>query len=224
MKRLMPSLSIRWRLTIWYTFVVAVTLAVFGLIVYWYMGTRLIRDIDRSSHERALQVEDILVRNYLDVSPAELLLGIGLPESVDPFRDAGVGVRIYDSRGVLVDGSERFLLYRERIPDDRLNIVEALRGHSHRGVVVAQEGPFFTYTKPVFAGDQVWAVVQILTSLAPYNRTMELLARLLIIGTLTATTLAFVTGAAMAQTALPQSTQYPVPRGKSTGRAISRGA
>jgi len=202
-------LSIRWRLTLWYTAVMVITLSVFSLTVYWYMGTRLKLDIDRSSQERALQVEDILIRKYREyqvLQPLDYLyltrLGL-LEESVDPFRDAGVGVRVYDARGRLADGSDEILLDMNRVPDDRLFFVEALRGNVHRDVLPTAEGQFYAYGHPVLMSNgQLWAMIQILTSLEPYRHTMDRLARMLIAGTLLVTALTFFTGAALAQTAL----------------------
>jgi two-component system, OmpR family, sensor kinase len=201
-------LSIRWRLTIWYTGVVAITLAVFSLLIYYYMGTRMVADISRVSEQRALQVADTVVRKYrtefLDpLSQAQLTrLGL-LDQSVDPFNDPGVGVRVYDYRGVLRDGSTDSLLDVTKIPDDRVFIVEAIHGRSYEDVLNTHSGRFYAYSRPILQSDgQLWAVVQILTSLQQYDSTMRLLRGLLLGGTLFATALAFITGAAMAQTAL----------------------
>ncbi len=199
-------LSIRWRLTIWYTSVLAITLAVFSLLVYWYMGMLLVANIDRDSDQRSRQVADMLVRRYIETSPEAsfLLRELGLlEESVDPFSDPGVGVRVYDSRGILVEGSNDILLDPLRIPDDRVFIMEAHHGRVYRSILTTASGTFYAYSRPVFLQDgRLWAVVQILTSLTGYNSTMALLARLLAGGTLLASAVAAITGAAMAHTAL----------------------
>ncbi len=199
-------LSIRWRLTIWYTSVLAITLAVFSLLVYWYMGMLLMADIDRDSDERSRQVADMLVRRYIETSPQAsfLLRELGLlQESVDPFSDPGVGVRVYDARGILVEGSSDILLDPQRVPDDRVFIMEAHHGRVYRNILTTTRGTFYAYSRPVFLQNgQLWAVIQILTSLTSYHNTMALLARLLAGGTLLASAVAAVSGAAMAHTAL----------------------
>jgi heavy metal sensor kinase len=206
------SLSIRWRMTIWYTVVVALTLTVFSLGVYWYLGSSLIRDVDARSLERALQVEQRIDRavaerqafvertlppeRYNELREQGLLV-----ESFDPFQTPGVGVRVWDSRGMLVDASDE-LLDATRLRDYQ-PVIYALQGHEHRYVLHTDEGPFYSYSYPYFGGsEQPVAVIQILTSLNPYVTTMGRLSRLLIVGTALASALAFIVGAALAQTAL----------------------
>jgi heavy metal sensor kinase len=202
-----PPLSIRWRLTIWYSGMVALTLALFSGGLYLYMDNRLRTDIDWSSQQRAQQVARLLVQrlNAQQLAPGDQLilreLGV-LDDSVDPFRDPGVGVRLYNPLGMLVGGSSKFLLERQRIPEDRMVVVAARYGQEYRGILSTREGPFYAYSRPVpLTNGQIWTVL-LLTSMQPYQRTMEELARLLLIGTLLATAIAFVTGAAMAKAAL----------------------
>lgn len=200
-------LSIGWRLTIWYSGMVALTLALFSAGLYLYMHNRLRTDIDLSSQQRAGQVARVLVQrlNAQRLAPGDQLilreLGV-LDDSVDPFRDPGVGVRVYNPLGVLVGGSSKFLLEGTRIPEDRMMVVAARYGQEHRDIMSTPEGSFYAYSQPVpLNNGQIWTVL-ILTSLQPFYHTMHELARLLIVGTLLATAIAFVTGAAMARAAL----------------------
>jgi len=200
------SISIRWRLTIWYTVVVALTLTVFSLSVYWYLGSSLIRDVDALSEERALQVEQrmdrALAESTLPPEHVGALLERGLlVESFDPFQTPGVGVRVWDSRGYLIDASEELRDVSRLV--DYQPVMYALQGKVHRYVLHTEEGPFYSYSYPYFGGSRhPVAVIQILTSLQPYASTTGKLSRLLAVGTLVATVLAFIVGAAMAQTAL----------------------
>lgn len=233
--RLPWALSLRWRLTIWYTVVLALTLSVFSLGIYWYLGNSLIRDIDTLSQERALQVEERIAQwmrgqqatayGLLDPRQTELLRRQGvLVASFDPFQTAGVGVRVWDTYGFLLDASEE-LKDTTRLVDYQ-PIVAGLHGQTHRYVLPAGDGPYYSYTYPTFfVNGRPTAVIQILTSLHPYRSAMERLARLLTLGTLLVTALAFATGAALAQTALKSidavaHTARQINRAQDLGRRI----
>jgi two-component system, OmpR family, sensor kinase len=208
----LQGLSIRWRLTLWYTAVLAVTLATFSLIIFWFAGTGIMQDVDRVSIERAGQVGDIVLRTLraqelLSRRDGQTLQEMGIVESsIDPFRDPGVGVRV---RVYFPDGAATYasaeLADVSRIPDDRRFIMKAERGQDTREVLQTAEGPFYVFTHPVadpLADGQLRAVVQIFTSLQPHYSRMDWLARVLAVGTLLGTLLALVVGAAIAQVAL----------------------
>jgi two-component system, OmpR family, sensor kinase len=211
-----PALSARTRLTLWYTSVLAIMLTAFSVGVYWYMGTSLTRDMYRTSAERARQVQEILRDDEVmgmivrkDPGSGNLVGGVvsafKVEGIVDPFRDPGVGVRIFDQRGTLHTGSAEFLHNTDRIPYNRAATVAAIAYHmEHQEILATSEGPFYVYTRPAISRDErrVLGAVQILTSREPYERTMDRLASLLIAGTLVAVALAWGTGAALAQTVL----------------------
>lgn len=231
------ALSLKWRLTIWYTVVLALTLSVFSLGIYWYMGNSLIRDVDTLSQERALQVEERIGRwmreqqataaGLLDPRQTELLRSQGvLVASFDPFQTAGVGVRVWDTYGRLLDASEE-LRDTTRLVDYQ-PIVYALHGQVHRYILPTEDGPFYSYSYPAFfVNDRPAAVIQILTSLQPYHAAMDRLGRLLALGTVLVSGLALVTGAALAQTALKSidaitRTARQINRAQDLGRRIDR--
>lgn len=213
-----PTILIRWKLTIFYSAVLALTLSSFSLAVYVYMGRSLVSDIDRASQERAAQVAQMLIdemrREFreaealrlgiLDRDQADLLRAAGLLKSYEPWRYAGVGIRYYDATGSLVDASDEFLTDPRRVPIDYNLVQDGVRGNDHRVILSAASGggPFYSFSRPVFRQGYPWAIVEILTSLQGYNHTMERLARLLVLGTLLATGLAFFTGAIVTEAAL----------------------
>jgi two-component system OmpR family sensor kinase len=203
-------LSIRWRLTLWYSLILGVTLATFSLIVYWYAENEMLQDTYRASVGRAAQVESVLnswvaESRYLTPSASDLLHRKGIIESsVDPFKDPGVGVRvrIYGPNGVAKLSSTELSEY-SRVPDDRLYIVSAEHGRITNEVLQTEEGPFNVYTEPVYQPNgALFGIVQIYTSLQHSYARMDWLARVLLMGTLLGTALALVVGAAIAQVAL----------------------
>jgi two-component system OmpR family sensor kinase len=207
-----PALLIRWKLTIFYSAVLAFTLMSFSVMVYVYMSRSLLGDIDRASQERAAQVAAGLViearreavLGILDQRQAAILRASGLLKPFEPWRYEGVGIRYYDAFGQLAGASDAFLMDRKRVPIDYNLVISANHGREHRVLVNAPSagGAFYSYSRPVLVDKQPWATVEILTSMQSYYSTMNRLARLLIAGMLLATTLAFFTGAVVTEAAL----------------------
>ncbi len=209
----MRRLSIRWRLTLWYSGVLAVTLMVFSLVVFWFAGTTMLQEVHQASVSQAAQVSELVVRAVraqavLTALDREKLLQAGIiQDSVDPFKDPGVGVRVrLYGNGTVAKFASPELADVDRIPDDRSFILEAEHGRA-RGhqLQTAADGPFYVYSRPVYeAGPPPYllAVVQVFTSLRPQYDRLDMLARVLMLGTVLGTLLAIVVGAAIAQVAL----------------------
>jgi signal transduction histidine kinase len=220
------DLSIRWRLTLWYTLIVAVMLTAFSLVAYWYLGNSLTADAHALSEERALQVQDLVaaqefslpVRSKADPNVVGRLRWLALDESVDPFRNRDVLVRVFDIRGLPIGGSLEFDANPDALPLNRAALVTALKGTPHTETLRTARGPFYVYTRPAYSDDhRLIAAVQILTSRSAYESTMNRLARILGIATLMATGISLALGAAMAHTALA-----PIDAITRTARQINR--
>ncbi len=205
------DLSIRWRLTLWFTAIVAVMLSAFSLVAYWYLGNSLTMDAQRLSEERALQVQPLVaaqeqiwgVKRRGDDMPLGFVAKLILDESVDPFRHRGVLVRVFDVYGKYLGGSTEFDTDSEALPLNRAALVTALKGTHHTETLPTSMGPYYVYTRPAFSADgRQIAAIQILTSRAAYQSTMSRLARIFTVVTLLAICLSLAMGAAMAHTAL----------------------
>lgn len=204
-------MSIRWRLTLWFTLIVAVVLTAFSLAAYWYLGTSWTVDTHMQSVERALQVQDVMRRQErvgAVVDRDQNIVGVvtryeDLETTLDPFKNPGVMVRAFDAYGRYLGGSVAFAEDHERLPLDRASLLTALKGSEHAEVLNTSFGPFYIYTRPAVSQDRrLMGAVQIMTSRAPYEATMDQLARIFGVATLLATGLSLAMGAAMAQTAL----------------------
>jgi len=206
------GLSIRWRLTLWYTAVLSLTLMVFSLVVYWFAVNGMVQDVDHASVERANQVDAILgrvvqIRRSMSPTQAQWLSELGVIDTtLDPFQYPGVGVRVrlYVQGTTLQFASER-LKDTGYIPDDRMHLLRAEQGTTTRGLQPTADGNvFYVYTRPYYDVDQrrLAAVVQIFTSMKPNYDRLDWLKRVLVIGTILGTLLALVVGAAVAQVAL----------------------
>lgn len=205
-------LSLRWRLTLAFTAVLGTMLIVFSQVIYWYFGSRYVSSIARDSHGKAVQVEPILIRKIQGVRsfgfrPVPLPGGWALErqflhESLDPFQDPGVAVRIFDHmRNPIPIGDDNEMV--ESVITNQLAFQMAQRGANHAERLDA--GPsesYYVLTHPVMRDGQLLAYIQILTSLKVYDETMQELRRLLVLGTLFAVGMSLLTGAALAQTAI----------------------
>jgi heavy metal sensor kinase len=206
------GLSIRWRLTLWYTAIVSVTLIIFSLVVYWFARNSMMQELDRASAERASQVSDIVLRmvkaqNLLKDQYSEELMRLGIIDTtLDPFKDPGVGIRVrlYRRDRVVLVASPQ-LQNTTRIPDDRQYIRAAEHGSTSRAILLtAPDETFYVYTRPVNDAltGRLIAVVQIFTSIEGHQERLALLERMLMLGTLLGTLLALLLGAAIAEVIL----------------------
>lgn len=209
---MLRGLSMRWRLTLWYTAIVSVTLLIFSLIVYWFARNSMMMELDRASAERASQVSDIVLRvvqarSFLTDRDEKKLRDLGVIDTtLDPFKDPGVGVRVrLYTGGTVLNVASPKLADTQRIPDDRQYILAAERGAITRDILpTGPDETFYVYTRPVqdTLTGRLTAVVQIFTSLDSHRDRIALLERLLMLGTLLGTLLALVVGAAIAEVAL----------------------
>ncbi len=216
----LPSLLLRWKLTIFFGAVVALMLGSFSLLFYWYLDNSLTRDIHQSSLDKADQVVDGL-RRAIDVEQAvirgpfvtsaevSLLQRWGSLETIaGDWLLQGVAVRLYDASGRLVDSNDASLDHKlsapERIPIDYSGLVQAARsGQAHRQTLATRDlGAYYSIGQPVMLNGRPWAVVEVLTPLETNRHTLERLRRVLALGTLIATAMSLFVGAAFSEAAL----------------------
>lgn len=211
----LPPLLLRWKLTIFYSAVLALMLSTFSILVYWYMSRSMLADIDRNSERqsltavRALQNLVSLEQLVMANPPGQLGLAqeiqtrLSLEKVLADSRYDGMAVRVY-AAGHWVFATDDYVRDTTKVPFDSSILISMRQGQEHRvNLQTSDSGmPFRSYSKPVFLGARPFAVVEVLTSLQGYNHTRERLARLLLLGTLLATALAFLIGAAVAEAAL----------------------
>ncbi len=212
----LPPLLLRWKLTIFYSAVLALMLSTFSILVYWYMS-RSMQDNLRQASERHVLTAVQAIESELKIRPLNadnLLAGLAreiqsdlrLAQVVENARIDGVAIRIYRGSGRLAFGTSPFVEDLEQVPFDSSILISARQGRSHEVVLATAERglPLYSFSRPYFLQGQSTplAIIEVLTNLQSYNETRELLARLLILGTLLGTALAFVLGAAVAEAAL----------------------
>jgi heavy metal sensor kinase len=262
------GMSIRWRLTLAYSFMLFTMLSSFSLGIYWFVGNRRMDELVQESEARAVQVSTDLNQARNSMAQLQDLAGIFsagplvtqmlyesriIDKVFNPFVAPGAGLRIFDRKHNLIFPPEQpnpdmvsdmaTLPNREQVLStvpNRLAIVMALRGGRHREVVTGVAGDqVLVYTVPMYqqnpalahpAGlgsqNEVVGAIQVLTSLKPYNDTLDVVQRILVLGTLFATALAALTGAALAQTAIAPlhriaNTAARINRAQDLGRRIA---
>jgi heavy metal sensor kinase len=121
-------LTLRLRLTLWYSGVLAIIIALFGLVVYGLTSVALVWQFDESLRARAQEI-------IRAANPQRVLdtLVLQIPrEEVDRFGASGIFVQVWRADGTWVGNSEN-LTYRRPLDERALQRT----GESKRDVVIA---------------------------------------------------------------------------------------
>ncbi len=168
-------MGIRLRLTLYYTTLLALLVALVGFGVHVLVARLLARDVDRSLELIARQVNEAAGRGLPD--PSSLTL---IPDPASGAVFLGEFVQIYD-----VQGSPRAMAgKRPRLPVPAEALARALRGVADVRTVAVPDGRerIRLLTAPLVDGRRVSGVMQIGVSLAPAEVTLARLATALALG------------------------------------------
>jgi two-component system OmpR family sensor kinase len=184
-------LTLRARLTLWYTSVLAGVLLVFGVAVYVLLTASLYR-----------QVEDTLQRTADDILRASQFQIAGIPLSALQLEldlTANIFVQIYDAEGNMLQQTINFAL--EDHPFDETTLDKKVPQFSS---VIIEGTRFRVLTVPVLRGEneQVVAYLQLAESLQTIDQTRELLIFILAGGGIVVIIIAALVGWMTAGTAL----------------------
>jgi two-component system OmpR family sensor kinase len=184
-------LTLRARLTIWYTSVLAGVLLVFGATVYILLSASLIR-----------QVEDTLQRTADDILRASQFQIAGIPLSALQLEldlTANIFVQVFDAGGNLVQQTANIGQEDHAFDETTLDTLVPIFSS-----VVIQGTRFRVLTIPVIRGpnNQVLAYLQLAESLQTIDQTRELLIFILVGGGAVVIVIAALVGWMTAGTAL----------------------
>lgn len=211
-------MSIRARLTIWYTAILAAMLVVFGIGLYSLLTQILHEDIDETLQTRARQIGSYI---QTQSNPVDLLITrqVQLPP-VDVFSSATVFVQILDRSGDIAARSanlgDRFL----PIPEASFN--ETLDGAELVYTIDADPTRLRIYSAPLrvndpLRGDTAIGVVQVSMSLSDVESLLQSVRYALAMGITLTLIVAAGIGAFMARAAL-----LPIHRVTQTALRITR--
>lgn len=167
-------MSIRLKLTLWYSSVVAITVAVFSVILYTLVWRITLRDIDLTIKARAESVASSIF-----VAPGMHMMNrpIVIPD-VDVFSEADIYVQVMDAQGNVVAKSAN--LGRQSLPLSPEDLATALKGSFFKTQTVGRF-PVRTYTVPLTYRNYVVGFVQVGRALRPTLLSMSRLRLTLVL-------------------------------------------
>ncbi|HEV8634347.1 MAG TPA: ATP-binding protein [Chloroflexota bacterium] len=179
-------MPIRLRVTLLSTWLLAVALAIFGLVFYLQLVDSLRGEIDRRLQARAQDVARYIVERTATPTSGEggptVLPLIDLEAGpVDEVRAPGVFAQVVDPRGEVLTTSRN--LQNVTLPVDPTWLRRALEGErATLTVPVRDRPPLRVQYEPIVARGAVVGVLQVAESLGPLDVTATRVERLLLVG------------------------------------------
>ncbi|NPV27402.1 MAG: HAMP domain-containing histidine kinase [Firmicutes bacterium] len=188
-------MSIRWRLTLWYTAVLGLTLLLFGVGLYFYMAYELAEEVDASIATKANEV----VRSIMIVEQFPFPVQVSLPD-VNVFAAPNTFLQVVDVSGRLLARSKN--LGAQVLPLSEETLDCAGKGQAFYETVLSGDQRLRIYSLPLIWRNRTIGVLQVGRSLQPVDLTLGRLRLVLIlVGSLTVA-LAGTLGWFLAHTAL----------------------
>jgi two-component system OmpR family sensor kinase len=208
-------MSIRVRLTVWYTSLLTVILIGVGVVLYTLFAHSSWTRAEDSVRGRAMQLTSFLESS--DRGREEgTFFDLADPSVVDRFSTDGMLIQIRDIHGNVVNRSRALmgLLLGSQTAAQR-----ALDGRGSLGrAVVADVGPVLVYTGPIIDRGSIIGVIQVGTPVAPIAEPLDRLRWLLLAVGSAAAIVAAVGGHLLASLALA-----PIDQITTTARTIAGG-
>ena len=194
-------MTIRLRLTLWYTALVGATLILFSVAVYSAVGATLRMQIEQNAASQAQDIANIITQQLeLDL----VILGRSsdaIFPAVDLFASSA-GVQIVSPQGTIIIRSEN--LGDLSLPEYRQSLPKVLRGEDD-AVYMTPPGStttFLVYSLPLVAGEHILAAIQVIQPVTPVITAMNQVSRYLMLGTAVSLVIAAIIGAFLARRAL----------------------
>jgi len=209
-------MTIRLRLTLWYTALLGATLILFSVIVYAALAATLRMQLEQSATSQAADVANALTQQlrYDALIIRNNPTGILFPE-VELFANS-VGVQVTGLDGVVLKRSAN--LGQIKLPEDDKALAAVRAGNNYLDYTSANTGPsFLVYSMPLRVNDTVLGAVQVIQPVATATTALNQVSRYLVLGTAISLILAAIVGAFLARRALA-----PIDTITNTADAITR--
>ncbi len=196
------DMTIRLRLTLWYTALLGATLILFSVLVYAALATNLRAQTTLDAQNQAIEVANAIVRVY----KGDLVIARRLSPflsfatlDIDLFASSS-GVQFIGIDGNIIKRSEN--LGNLDVPNysDALANIQNKLPHLYK--ITLQKRPFLVYSYPVIVNQQIIGAVQIVQRIGPLENTLNEVSRYLTLGTALSLVLAAIIGALLARRAL----------------------
>lgn len=194
-------MTIRLRLTLWYTALLGATLILFSVLVYALLAANLWAQVRQTVVRQADDIVGLLTQQLLRTQQLIVIRdsGFGFPE-LDLFT-SGAGAQVINMDGTVYMRSEN--LGNMVVPNHRSALTQIREGKSYLYYTKNPTNiPFLVYSKPLVVNDYVLGAVQIVQPIDSVENTLNQVSRYLILGTALSLVLAAIVGALIAHRAL----------------------
>ncbi|MBX3012028.1 MAG: HAMP domain-containing protein [Caldilineaceae bacterium] len=194
-------MTIRLRLTLWYTALLGATLILFSVLVYALLATNLWTQVRQNVVRQADDIVDLLTQQLLRTQQLIVIRdsGFGFPE-LDLFT-SGAGAQVINVDGTVYMRSEN--LGNMVVPNHLSALSKIREGKTYLDYAQSSTNiPFMVYSKPLVVNDFVLGAVQIVQPIDSVENTLNQISRYLILGTALSLVLAAIVGALIAHRAL----------------------
>ena len=194
-------MTIRLRLTLWYTALLGATLILFSVLVYSLLSTNLWTQVRQNVMRQGEDVSALVMGQLLRTQRLIVIRdsSFGFPE-LDLFT-SGAGAQVIDTRGDIYLQSEN--LGQMKVPDYRSALPNIREGKTHFYYITNKNIPFLVYSTPLVTEQLgVLGAVQIVQPIDSVENTLNQVSRYLILGTALSLVLAAIIGAVLAHRAL----------------------
>lgn len=189
-------MSIRLRLTVWYTTVLATVIILFGVALYSLLTFTLLNSIDRQLEATASRVAES-ARLGLSLFSLETVLDV--PE-LNVLATPGLYLQVYDADSGQILRSET--LGEGSLPLEEDVLAGALSGQSARQTLHVGGARLRLFSTPLTIDGRVEGIVQVGTSLSQVDQTQRQLLGILVAGGVAAIVTSAGLGALLARAAL----------------------
>lgn len=194
-------MTIRLRLTLWYTALLGATLILFSVLVYALLAANLWTQVRQNVVRQADDIVGLLTQQLLRTQQLIVIRdsGFGFPE-LDLFT-SGAGAQVINADGTVYMRSEN--LGEMVVPNYRSALDQIRQSKPHIYYTQNPKNtPFLVYSKPLVVNDFVLGAVQIVQPIDSVENTLNQVSRYLILGTALSLILAALIGALIAHRAL----------------------
>ncbi len=199
-------MSIRMRLTLLYSGILACTLVVFSVVLYVLVARFTLQWQEQALAEEAAQ---ILTQGEFRLTVIRTPQGkVAIPQTL---------VQTRDLTGHVVSRSINLGDYELPLSEKGLTALASGEANAWLEIVRTDTGRLLVYSRSVVANGQVVGILQVARSLADLDRTLAMLRQYLIVGSVLSTITAFFVGWALAGASL-----RPINRITQTAREIGQ--
>jgi two-component system, OmpR family, sensor kinase len=209
-------MTIRLRLTLWYTALLGITLILFSVTVYAALAANLRFQLEQSAALQARNIATAVAQQFQgDVLVFRSRADNVFFPQVELFASS-VGAQLLDTEGHVLKRSEN--LGDIPIPHHAETMTRINSGQDHRYYYISNDGAtFLVYSVPLIVNEQLMGAIQLIQPVTTALTALTQVNRYLILGTTISIVLAAIVGAFLARRALA-----PIDTITETANAITR--